>query len=553
MNNADMNRFDFAPASMSKSRSKFSMNHSHTTTFNAGDLIPFKCLEVLPGDTVSLSTAAVCRMSTPIFPVMDNAFIDIYYFFVPSRLTWVHTKEFYGENTDGPWAQEVEYEIPALEIFVNRKGSIYDQFGLPLREYINGSYFVDARPIRAYGLIWNNWFRNQNISAPVVVSLGDSLSTVQANNGNNFSWFDAPSDFSGDIVTDWVYYGIPLPVAKFKDYFTSALPQPQKGPAVELTMENDVKLSAGEPYEIEDVKFYSSADFDGYLVSTGDGTLALAGSNPTGTPIAVDRTNLYANTTGAGLISVNTLRTMAAMQRLFEIDARSGTRFHEVIQAHFGVKTLDARVQIPEFLAGDRVPITMQQVPQTSATNDVSPQGNVSAYSLTQSSGNASFTYSATEPGFIIGVCCVRTAQSYSQGIPRMWSRRRKFDLYWPVFANLGEQPVYEKEIYAKSENPDNVYGYQEAWAEYKYQQNTVSGEMRPDYASSLAAWNYAIDLGSTPTLSPEFIYETRDNIDRTLAVKSSVQDQFHVNFYFDLTMVRPMPMYSIPSLESHF
>ncbi len=566
-----MNRFEYNPTSLKMTRSRFKIPHKHSTTFNAGDLIPFKFYEVLAGDTFSLDLSSVCRMTTPIFPVMDNAYMDIYFFFIPARLTWTHNNEFYGENVNGPWVSETEYEIPVIGVDSDeiQKGTIYDHLCLPLYGWDTTQNSFDARPIRAYGLIWNEWFRDQNVSAPVNVYLGDAKQYYRGNTSPNAdTWFTYGFN---KMTTDWLFEGLPLPVAKFHDYFTSALPMPQKGPAVTLPLiagdDTYIPVVANDSWHVDPVSdtdqprlvSQSGSELVGVVNSGinfagGSSGLGVSPATSTGTPAFFDNLGIPSETfANLSAINVNVLRQAFAMQRLFEKDARGGTRFREIILTHFGVKTSDSRVQVPEFLAGKRIPISMTAVPQTSATSDVSPQGNLAAYSHTLDSSSL-FTYSATEPGFIMGLCCVRTDHSYSQGIAKKWSRRRRFDFYWPVFANLGEQPIYNRELNIGYEQSDNeVFGYNEAWAEYRYEPNTVAGALRPDYGQTLAAWTYADCFTDSPTLSPEFIYETRDNVDRTLAVKSIYEDQFIVDFYFNLTVTRPMPLYSIPGMTDHY
>lgn len=574
---SSMNRFEYNPTSLKMTRSRFKIPHKHSTTFNAGDLIPFKFYEVLAGDTFSLDLSSVCRMTTPIFPVMDNAYMDIYFFFIPARLLWIHNNEFYGENVNGPWVSQTEYEIPQIVVSGEeiKKGTIYDQLSLPLYGWDSaGSYShsFDARPIRAYGLIWNEWFRDQNVSAPLNIYMGDAVQEYRGTQDpSTATWFTYGFN---KMTTDWLFEGLPLPVAKFHDYFTSALPMPQKGPAVTLPLiagdDSYVPVVANQDWYVEPVNetdqprlvTQSGTEDYGVVMSgvsagggyDGLGTTTFVPSGESPSPAYLVNLGIPSSTfSNLSAINVNVLRQAFAMQRLFEKDARGGTRFREIILTHFGVKTSDSRVQVPEFLAGKRIPISMTAVPQTSATSDVSPQGNLAAYSHTLDSSSL-FTYSATEPGFIMGVCCVRTDHSYSQGIQKKWSRKRRFDFYWPVFANLGEQPIYNRELFlGASSTDDEVFGYNEAWAEYRYEPNTVAGALRPDYEATLAAWTYADNFGDTPTLSPEFIYENRNNVDRTLAVKSTVEDQFIVDFYFNLTVTRPMPLYSIPGMTDHY
>lgn len=556
----DFNQFAVNPTNLDITRSRFPRPSKFLTTFNAGSLIPFYCDDLLPGDTVSIDTSLVCRMSTPIHPVMDNAYLDVYYFFVPYRLLWEHTKEFFGESQDA-FAPEVEYEVPQIRLKGNGKGSIYHQMGIPLFDSSRSLEIAAFRP-RAYALIWNEWFRDQNVSDPLVIPKTDSTVTVSAVIGNSEDWFDNGFD---TMPTEWTF-GIPLPVAKYHDLFTSALPLPQKGPAVTLPLAGDEiglpvqTLTQRHGLGAAGLQLRSRSD------TSPQGALGVVGSQlttdgtdtdpfPSGqlTPVYPD--NLYVAADQLNAVSVNTLRQAFALQRLFEKDARGGTRYREIIKSHFGVTSPDARMAVPEFLSGKRIPITMTQVVQTSSTDETSPQGNTAAFSLTQDK-SSSFTYSATEHGVLMGVMCVRTDQTYAQGVDKSWLRKRRYDYYWPVFANLGEQPIYNKELYLNSttvpDYEDDVFGYGEAWYDYRFKPNRVSGAFDPKYTQSLDVWHYANDFNSQPTLSPEFIYESKRNIDRTLAVTSAVEDQFIIDMYFDATYVRPMPMYSIPGLIDH-
>ena len=638
-------------------RSVFDRSSEHKTTFNAGKLIPIYIDEVLPGDTFTFDQAMVLRMSTPLYPVMDNSFLDVYYFFVPMRLVWEKTKQFFGENDSAPWDDLEELTIPSLRISSDavKTGSVADYFGIPVGTKFNSPTdddTISALPFRAYSLIWNEWFRDQNMMYPCDVS-ADNNGTLDYTNDE----FDPAAGTDLNVPARG---GMPLPVAKFHDYFTSALPEPQKGDPVSFNLgqgsfpvtfsgtdidsagsdyipilhgnsSSDLSLfgfkngsvtavgrkdgsisddyslklpSATDPEQASinqyiglssfskggtgsslqgnepvywlrgvqsenpSTQYYDSA-FIGVGSNTGSGDLPYhyvlknmefrprgysVGDDFTAVQAAVDVANL-------GSITVNELRMSFALQRLLERDARGGTRYREIIKAHFGVTSPDARMQIPEYLGGKRIPINVSQVLQTSETTTESPLGETGAYSLTSDS-DSMFTYSATEHGFIIGVCCVRTNHTYQQGLEKMWSRKRRFDFYWPALANIGEQAIINREIFMSGDSVKDAkpFGYQEAWAEYRYKPSRVSGYMRSNIdvdgsvssTGSLDVWHYADNYSETPTLSAGWIAETPDNIDRTLAVSSDVSHQFIADFAFRCRCARPMPVYSVPGLLDH-
>lgn len=555
-------------------RSRFDRSHTHKTTFNAGELVPIMVDEVLPGDTFSLDTAFVCRMSTPIYPVMDNAFIDIYFYFVPMRLLWDHFEEFMGANKSGHWTQTVTYEIPQVTYkssnsgsFMPSKGSIADYMGIPI---FSSSVFgnrsrtvsVNALPYRAYALIWNEWFRDENLQDPIVFSTGDST----VNSVTSFNATGAPA-FDITLVQSGVCR--PAPVAKVHDYFTSALPEPQKGDPVEISLTDNVPvitgsenlaLTSGQPLMLRSTQGFASGYhlIGGFNASTWHSTSLVGTNEDSSSPTSrysVWPTNLYADMSSVTLATINNLRQAFQLQRLYEKDARGGTRYIEILKSHFGVTSPDARLQRPEYLGGKRVPINMQQVLQTSGTDETSPQGNTAAFSAT-SDRSSSFTKSFVEHGYLIGLACVRTDHTYQQGLEKMWSRRDRFDFYWPVFANISEQPIFNKELlltgFDDFSNDSGVFGYQEAWAEYRYKPSRVSGAMRSSYAQSLDVWHYAdyYDWAQAPVLGDQWIRETKVNVQRTLAVQD--EDQFIADFYFKVNCVRPMPLYSIPGLIDH-
>lgn len=535
------------PTNIDISRSKFTRPSQHKTTFNTGDIIPIYVDEILPGDTAVMDMSAIIRMSTPIYPVMDNAFCDIYFFFVPNRLVWEHWREFNGQNNTTFWEQPTEYEVPQITSPTGgwAKGTIADYMGIPTK--IAG-LSVNAMPFRAYCLIYNEWFRDENLKQPANVNTDDTNQV--GTNGTNY-------------ITDAQLGGMPCKAAKYPDYFTTALPEPQKGPDVLLPLGQSAPVT-GQLQLFNNIGNTNSLN----IAIKPEGTTGSIGfrSNETTTAPGIEievpkigtvNNNTYQNglttdLTQATGATINMLRQAFAVQRLYEKDARGGTRYTEIIRAHFGVISPDARQQRPEYLGGSRFPININQVVQTSSTDSTTPQGNVSAYSLTGMNKHT-YTKSFTEHGIIMGLAVVRTDHTYQQGIERMWSRKSRFDYYWPSLANIGEQAILNKEIYAQGTDADEeAFGYQEAWAEYRYKPNRVSGAFRSNYQTTLDAWHYADYYEAQPILGSQWIDETRTNVNRTIAVQDQVEDQFIADFYFKNTMVRPMPMYSIPGLIDH-
>lgn len=553
-------RFATNPVRLDMSRSKFPRDFSHKTTFNAGQVIPFYVDEVLPGDTFQVRTSKVVRMQTLLTPVMDNVYLDTYYFFVPNRLVWEHWKQFMGENTESAWIPQVEYEVPQLTAPANgwEVGTLADYMGIPTG--VKG-LSVSALPFRAYALIMNEWFRSENLTDPLNIPVDDA--TVQGVN-------------TGNYVSDVAKGGKPFVANKFRDYFTSCLPSPQKGPDVTIQtaqlgnapvvpMDKPVpKDLLNYPYNVYIPR--GNSDFEaGYHAGSVDlnafgGAYWLARTGNSDLDSTIDNgvagypANLWAQFDNTvSVATINQLRTAFQIQKFYERSARGGSRYIETLKAHFGVTSPDARLQRPEYLGGNRIPVSINQVIQNSGTvSGSTPLGDTGAMSLT-TDVHSDFTKSFVEHGFVIGVMVARYDHTYQQGIERFWSRKSMFDYYWPEFANIGEQAVLNKEIYAQGNaQDDEVFGYQEAWADYRYKPSRVSGEMRSSYAQSLDVWHLADDYSKMPALSDSWIHEDPAIINRVLAVSDNLANQFFCDIYVQNYTTRNMPLYSIPGLIDH-
>lgn len=554
--------FALAP-SVSIGRSRFKRPSELKTSFNVGELIPIFIDEVLPGDTHTMKSSKVVRLQTPIAPFMDNLYLDFFWFFVPMRLTWEHTKQYFGENTESAWIQQTEYTMPQITSPAGGwiQNTLADYFGLPI---LVPNLSVSALPFRAYALICNEFFRSTALTDPLDIPINDS--TQSGSNGT-------------DYITDVVNGGMPFKVAKYFDYFTGALPAPQYGPDVFLgfTGESDII-----PVYPDSNKFHSQSDLNswnggentslhwqdnstgnavsGYhlsMVSNGFTQFTSNSGNASGT---MTPDNLWAKVSGTDYgFTINQMRSAFQIQKFYERQARSGSRYIEVIKSMFNVDNPDYRLQRPEYLGGNRVPIAVNQVVQTSQTSST-PQGTVAGVSVT-SDVHEDFTKSFTEHGYLIGLVCARYDHTYQDGIERFWSRKDKFDHYWPLFANLGEMAILNKEIYAQGNSvvdddgriiDEQVFGYQEAYADYRYKPSRVTGEMRSKSSQPLDVWHFADNYNSLPYLSDSWIREDKSNVDRTLQVSSEVSNQLFGDFFFDLVSVRPMPIFSIPGLIDH-
>lgn len=540
MSDFNETRFNSAP-NLEIQRSKFKRNYNHKTTLNVGELIPFYIeMDVLPGDTFKLNTTAISRLTTPLFPTMDNCFGDIYYFAVPYRLLWKNFKEFNGENENGAWTQETEYEIPHYTTPTGgvKEGGFHDHAGVPTK--VEGITFSQM-PRRAYELIYNEWFRDQNVIAPVEIDK------------------EAGDDQLND-EHDKIYK-----VSKLHDYFTSALPAPQKGEPVTLPLTGNAPVYPNDA--LGQLEWHGPLRWrkqDGGVISNQNSPLGLyageanpaTGAANSGTITLTDAvapTNLYADMSEITAAAINELRLAFQTQRVLEKDARGGTRYTEIIKQHFNVESPDARMQRPEYLGSKRFTVNFEQVEQNSATNDQSPQGHITAFSLTGVETDE-ITKSFTEHTIIMGLIVFRTQQTYQQGLPKSWSKRNRFEFYLPSFANIGEQPILKKEINATGTDTDQeVFGYQEAWAEYRMKPNQITGKFRSNAEGTLDAWHYATKFDGVPVLSKDFLEQQVNEVDRTITVSSTITDQIIADILVQEELFRPLPLYSIPGLIDHF
>lgn len=571
-------RFSDAPAMYMK-RTKFDRSHVYKTTFNSGKLIPVFVDEVLPGDTTRMSVNYFARLATPIKPIMDNIYLDWFFFFVPNRLVWDHWQNFCFEQEDPD--DSTDYVIPIVSATGNTGnayiGSLWDYFGLPVNTSGNLSG-ISALPFRGVYLIWNEWFRDENLQKSVKIQKGDTnevLNSARASEQPSWVFSSGTSIVPG--------FACP-PRGKRHDYFTSALPWTQKGPGVSIGLAGTASIvdpSPGTGYllhstanQLAAVSAYDGeySSSGGRRVKFGNDSIKFNRSDSSSDYSAVG--GFAGNTTGeitmssqkastylgndsyvdldtSSIFTINSLRTAFQMQKFYERLARGGSRYTEVLRSFFGVVSPDARLQRPEFLGSFTKMVNVNPIAQTSATDSTSPQGNLSAYGVTAAKFHG-FTKSFVEHGYILGFVCARADLTYQQGINKMWLRSTVYDFYWPTFAHLGEQAIELREIYAQgSESDTTVFGYQERYAEYRYKPSQITGKFRSSVTGgSLDKWHLSQFFKNAPTLNEEFIVE-KPPIERIVAVPS--EPEFLLDVGFRYTTVRPMPMFGTPGLVDHF
>ena len=537
------------------SRTRFKRDQNILTTFDAGKLIPFYVDEVLPGDTFSVDTAAIIRMTTPKYPVMDDAYIDFYYFYCPNRILWDNFKQFMGEVDDRPWMPKKTYKVPKIilktqniaENKVPFESSILDYMGVPTKMFSNEQnrkVEINALPVRAYVKIWNEFFRDQNVGNAATFRTDDADVEYHENKENEQEL----------TLQQAITGGRCLPVSRFHDYFSSCLPSPQRGPEVAIGLTGNAPVCAyygvntvpiTKPLTVVNGPLGENAGIlQNNRVEGREAQFYVANANGDADGfLAADMTNIETAT-------INQLRQAFAIQHYYEALARGGSRYREQVRALFGVSISDKTVQIPEYLGGGRYHVNMNQIVQTSGqeADNGTPIGETGAMSVTPIN-ESSFTKSFEEHGFVIGVMCVRHDHSYQQGLERFWSRSDRLDYYFPQFANLGEQPVKKKEIMLTGTSTDEeTFGYQEAWADYRMKPNRVSGKMRSNADGTLDFWHYADNYETVPTLSQEWMDEGKAEIARTLIVQN--EPQFFGAIRVMNKTTRCMPLYSVPGLE---
>lgn len=554
MNRNNERHFNQIPE-IKASRTRFNRDQTILTTFDSGKLIPFYVDEVLPGDTFSVDTAAIIRMTTPKYPVFDDSFIDFYYFYCPDRILWNEFKQFMGEVDNTAWMPTKNYKIPQIIINGSEKAgypyeaSILDYMGVPTK--VKAKFKVNALPIRAYVMIWNEFFRDENVDN----------AAVWKNDDKDVNYQDTQSEENiEENLKHAIEGGRCLPVNRFHDYFSSCLPYPQRGPAVTLPMEGNAEIKAygGIPTKENETDLEIRGFNSTTTPSTVQGILNGITSAKDSIPVQLhgnkingkdDSVYLGADLSSVTAATINDLRKAVTVQQYYEALARGGSRYREQVQALWNVVISDKTVQVPEYLGGGRYHVNMNQIVQTSGqqTNTDTPIGETGAMSVTPIN-ESSFTKSFEEHGFVIGVCCVRHNHSYQQGLERFWSREDRLDYYVPQFANLGEQPVKKKEIMLTgTATDDETFGYQEAWADYRMKPNRVSGKMRSNADQTLDFWHYADNYSAVPTLSQSWMAEGKAEIARTLIEQT--EPQFFGAIRVANKTTRRMPLYSVPGL----
>ena len=532
-------------------RSVFDRSHVYKTTFDEGQLIPYFVDEVIPGDTFTLNPVEFCRLATPVVPFMDNIYIESFFFFVPSRLVYDKWVNLCGEQENPE--DSTDYLVPTVSLTGDMTNKLPDYMGIACASGTFNNVSVNCLPFRSYWLIWNEWFRDENLQKSVKVSKGESNTVLEPMGQSTANLnYGLPSG-----VQNWYD---PAPRGKRYDYFTGALPWPQKGPAVDLPLGVSAavqpqNMSVSMPsYTI--VGDDSSSNVFGSCGNTSTNNRTRFGDyigyrHQTTTPVNLPLTSqLTVDLTSATAITINSLRQAFMLQRYYEINARGGTRYTEKLQAHFGVTNPDARLQRPEFLGSHSSMMNINPVTQTSSTDSTTPQGNLAAYGLNAQRYHA-FTKSFSEFGYVIGLINVRADLTYQQGVNKMWLRSDVLDFYWPSFAHLGEQAIENIEIYCQGNDDDKkVFGYQERYAEYRYKPSLITGQVRSTYKESLDIWHLSQMFSSPPTLSDEFIQD-HPPISRVVAVPS--YPHFLLDVKFNLKCIRPMPMYGIPGMMGHF
>lgn len=528
-------------------RSVFDRSFVYKTTFDEGKLIPYFVDEVLPGDTFTLNPVEFCRLATPVVPFMDNLYIESFFFFVPCRLVWENWVKMCGEQENPE--DSTDFIVPVVSSNLSLMDSLFDYMGVGSKLFgsspLASSVRINCLPFRSYWLIWNEWFRDENLQKSVKVSKGDTNTVVEPMGSGTAN----PNYGFPDGVKNWHDCA---PRGKRHDYFTSCLPWPQKGPAVDLPLAASVAPVVATSFSSSTVP-----PFGTWLDDTTDSLVNrivrgnVSSSSTVGTPQADGKVyGLSADLSHISTVTINSLRQAFMLQRYYEIDARGGTRYTEKLQAHFGVTNPDARLQRPEFLGSHSAMMSINPIAQTSSTNDTSPQGNLAAYGVHGQRYHA-FTKSFTEFGYVIGLINVRADLTYQQGIHKMWTRSDMFDFYWPSFAHLGEQAVLNKEIYAQGTDADDkVFGYQERYAEYRYKPSMITGQFRSTYNQSLDVWHLSQKFDSLPTLSDQFIQD-HPPVDRVVAVPK--YPHFLLDVKFNLKCIRPLPMFGTPGMMGHF